>query len=209
MDVIEVFPTAVSISQIKIDICDYNKLISLSTEKDNLVMNHNGNFFHKETYLLDTFFHNSELAKEISRQIDKYVINILGENPCLSYTQSWLNVNPPGTSHHKHTHSNSILSGVLYLQTNEDSGKFRVHRKDDRNICNEIKQYNKYNFSYVYFEPKIFDLFIFPSSLEHSVEENKSNETRISLSFNTFYSRDIKMSYNNLSDLSFARLAQR
>ena len=35
-----------------------------------------------------------------------------------------------------------------------------------------------------YFVPKEGTILIFPSSLEHEVKENKSNEDRISFSFN-------------------------
>ena len=209
MNVIEIFPTAVSVSSLEVDENEYNKLMALSVDTDNFNINHGGNYFHYETYILDTILKDSKLAEDISNAINNYVVNVLGEEPNVTYTQSWININPPGSSHHRHSHSNSILSGVLYLQTEEDSGRFRIHRKDDRNICGEIKEYNKYNFSYVFFEPKKFDLFIFPSSLEHSVEENKSTSNRVSMSFNTFYSRDIKMAGNNLADISFARLAQR
>lgn len=198
--IFDLFPKAISINELSIEVNELNCLLQLANDNENFVKNSNGNFFHKENYILDTVLNGSKLAKDISHYIDEYTVNVLGEDPSLRYTQSWININPPGTSHHKHSHINSIVSGVLYLQTNENSGKFLVHRYDNRTIQNQTKTFNKYNFSYMFFEPRKFDLYLFPSSLEHSVEENKSNEDRISLSFNTFYHGTIN-AYSTLTEL--------
>jgi uncharacterized protein (TIGR02466 family) len=193
----DVFPTAIAINQLKIDAVELASLLSLADDTDNFVKNKN-NFFHNDVYLLDTM---PNLAKAISNCIDDYTINVLGEDASIRYTQSWININPPGASHHRHSHINSILSGVLYLQTDEASGRFLVHRSDTRTIKNKTKNFNKFNFEYLFFEPKQFELYLFPSSLEHSVEENKSNKNRISLSFNTFYHGTINATDSMLTEL--------
>ena len=38
-------------------------------------------------------------------------------------TESWLNKTEPGQYHHRHWHPNSVLSGVLYIDTDGTSGK--------------------------------------------------------------------------------------
>ena len=194
---IDLFPTAIAINQLKIDQLELNLLLALADDAANFVKNRN-NSFYNDVYLLNAV---PKLAKDISNCIDDYTVNVLGEDASLRYTQSWLNINPPSASHHKHSHINSIISGVLYLQTSETSGRFLVHRQDTRTIKNKTKNYNKYNFEYVFFEPKPFDLYLFPSSLEHSVEENTSNENRISLSFNTFYHGTINATDSRLTEL--------
>ena len=187
----DVFPTALAIEKIEVDQAELDRLLLLATETDRFVKNQKDNFFHKDTYIFDTVLKDSKLVKDISKCVDEYCYNILGEEPALRHTQSWLNINPPGSSHHIHFHGNSILSGVLYLQVDENTGNFQVHREDDNRISKEVINYNQYNYKYLFFEPKQFDLYIFPSSLRHSVDENKSTENRISLSFNTFYYGDI------------------
>ena len=94
---------------------------------------------------------------------------------------------------------------MLYLQANEDTGHFQIHREEQRfrHISKEIVNYNQYNYRYLFFEPKPFDLYLFPSSLLHSVEENKSELNRISVSFNTFYQGDITTSANDLTEIRF------
>jgi uncharacterized protein (TIGR02466 family) len=181
---------------------DLDKLFLLTTDHNKLIKNNNSNFFHEDTYIFDTVLKGSKLVKDIKKCINQYCCDVLGEDPSLRHTQSWLNVNPPGSSHHIHCHSNSILSGVLYLRVNDQSGKFLVHRQDDNRISKEIKSYNQYNYKYLFFEPKQFELYIFPSHLKHSVNENKSNEDRISLSFNTFYYGDV-IGSGKLTDIRF------
>ena len=48
----------------------------------------------------------------------------------------------------------------------------------------DIKQDSEFTFETVSFEPKVGDVFIFPSHVEHSVGKNKSKKNRISLAFN-------------------------
>ena len=198
--IFDLFPTAISINEISIQANELDCLLRLANDREHFIKNNNGNFYHEENYVLDTVLKDSKLARDIARYIDEYTANVLGEDPSLRYTQSWININPPGTSHHKHSHINSIISGVLYLQTNENSGKFLVHKREERTIKNQTKNLNKYNYSYLFFEPRKFDLYLFPSSLEHSVEENKSDENRISLSFNTFYHGTIN-AFSSLTEL--------
>jgi uncharacterized protein (TIGR02466 family) len=198
--IFDLFPTAISINEISIQANELNCLLRLANDREHFIKNNNGNFYHEENYILDTVLKDSKLAKDISHYIDEYTVNVLGEDPSLRYTQSWININPPGSSHHKHSHINSIISGVLYLQTNENSGKFLVHKREERTIKNQTKNLNKYNYSFLFFEPQKFDLYLFPSSLEHSVKENKSDENRISLSFNTFYHGTIN-AYSTLTEL--------
>ena len=202
MIVCDLFPIALAIEKIEVEQEDLDKLLLLTSEKDKLIKNQKDNFFHDETYIFDTVLKGSKLVQDITSCMNQYCRDILGEEPNLRHTQSWLNVNPPGSSHHKHFHSNSILSGVLYLQVDDQTGKFLVHREDNNRISKEIKNYNQYNYKYLFFEPKQFELYIFPSSLSHSVDENKSTKDRISLSFNTFYYGDI-IGDGKLTDIRF------
>jgi uncharacterized protein (TIGR02466 family) len=202
MIVCDVFPTALAIEKIDVDQTDLDKLLLLVNEKDKLIKNQKDNFFHDNTYIFDTVLKGSKLVKDITSCINQYCRDILGEEPTLRHTQSWLNVNPPGSSHHKHFHGNSILSGVLYLQVDDRTGKFLVHRENENRISKEVKNYNQYNYKYLFFEPKQYELYIFPSSLNHSVDENTSCENRISLSFNTFYYGDI-IGDGQLTDIRF------
>jgi uncharacterized protein (TIGR02466 family) len=104
-------------------------------------------------------------------------------------TQSWLNVNKPGEFHHQHSHSNSILSGVFYISTEEgDSITFTDPNFDLKHVLRiEPEKFNVWNSS-ICSSPSITnELILFPSWLIHQVEPNeKATTDRISISFNTF-----------------------
>jgi hypothetical protein len=187
MQVVDLFPTPLVIEELNFDPSEFKFAINYLSVKSNLYENKNKNYNSIDTYILNSM---PILKSKIETSIASYMHNLLGEISDIQITQSWLNYNPPGTSHHKHSHANSILSGVVYLQTDENTGNLNLYRFENhpRQIYSEVTNWNTYNYEYVYFPPKVGNMFLFPSTLSHSVEENKSTISRISLSFNTFYS---------------------
>lgn len=97
----------------------------------------------------------------------------------------WVNVNPPGAYMIPHLHPRSVFACTLYIKTPPRSGKItfinpnlaaRQHFYSAKDVAHNYKSYS--------FQP-IPGLFIaFPSWLDHGVEENLSNEDRISISMN-------------------------
>lgn len=151
--------------------------------------NVSGNRTSVNSHVLET----TELKDVIQKYINEYSIKVLGEEPKLHITASWLNSNPPGSHHHKHPHPNSKISGCLYLNVSDDTGKFNIYKPEALSdyLTDTKIEYNKYNYEYVWFAPKRFDLYLFPSYLQHSVDTNTSNMNRVSLAFNTFYTLPI------------------
>ena len=104
----------------------------------------------------------------------------------LRITQSWLNYTEPGEWHHKHAHPNSFVSGVFYPQANRETDKIYFYRDGFQQIKLPPENWNIWNSESWWFEVGTGDLVLFPSSLEHMVETVQGDQTRISLSFNTF-----------------------
>jgi hypothetical protein len=77
----------------------------------------------------------------------------------------WFNINGPGHSNEWHNHGSKEIVGVAYIQTDELSGD--IEFKDSNTIS-----------------PKVGDLLIFPSELDHRVSVSQSNNFRISIAFN-------------------------
>ena len=106
----------------------------------------------------------------------------------------WININYQGSSNLIHTHPGALLSGVFYVKVPLDainSGHLAFYR--DYTESHVIHSAGKFKDNYkmdsttaskTLFLPKENRLFIFPSWLGHGVEENKTNEERISLAFN-------------------------
>ena len=60
----------------------------------------------------------------IKDKINSYLRNIISptsNNNQIYITESWISTSKPGHSHHEHHHSNSFLSGVMYLETIEEN----------------------------------------------------------------------------------------
>lgn len=105
----------------------------------------------------------------------------------LYVTQSWLNKTVKGAFHHKHWHSNSILSGVLYINANEESDRiYFTNPVQESSIQFKVADYTLDN-SKTWFVPvKSGDILIFQSQLQHHVDANANEYDRTSLAFNTF-----------------------
>jgi hypothetical protein len=74
---------------------------------------------------------------------------------------------------------------VFYVQTNADD-KIFFYKDGWQQIKFPPEQWNPYNSESWWFEAYAGRLILFPSSLTHMVPEVKGDDTRISLSFNTF-----------------------
>jgi uncharacterized protein (TIGR02466 family) len=104
----------------------------------------------------------------------------------LKITQSWSNYTEPGQWHHKHEHPNSFVSGVFYPQANRETDKIYFYKSGFQQIKFPPENWNVYNSESWWFAVGTGDLILFPSSLTHMVETVQGDQTRISLSFNTF-----------------------
>lgn len=103
-------------------------------------------------------------------------------------TQMWANCMKGAGVIHTHFHSNSLISGVYYLDVDEkDSGGTVFYNPlfgIDRLISIPEDTDTAYNrISYVA-KPKKDKLILFPSFLQHSSEPNTGKSKRITVSFN-------------------------
>jgi uncharacterized protein (TIGR02466 family) len=103
-------------------------------------------------------------------------------------TQSWVNYTKPGEYHHKHAHPNSFISGVFYIQSDAEKDKIYFYKDGYQQIKVPAADWNEWNSESWWFEAITGKLILFPSSLTHMVETVQAEQTRISLSFNTFLS---------------------
>lgn len=206
MKVFDSFPTPIAVSDINIPSEELEKLMAFYNDQSTWILNKGNNYASNETDIFRNVLGvESSLVKQVQNEIDIFSEKILGEEASLKPTQSWLNFNPTFSKHTKHFHTNSILSGVIYIKTDEKTGNINFHTPFERfnMIRNKIVTYNDYNFEHVFFTPEPYQLFLFPSFLSHSVDKNESEVTRISLAFNTFYSGSFG-EVNKLNKMSFS-----
>jgi uncharacterized protein (TIGR02466 family) len=139
----------------------------------------------------NTILKDKELTKLrdfIETKVSEYFAEVY--NPIhkvnLKITQSWTNYTKQGEYHHKHEHPNSFVSGVFYVQSEKAKDKIYFYRNGYQQIKFPPKEWNVWNSDSWWFDVGTCDLILFPSSLTHMVETVDHEQTRISLSFNTF-----------------------
>lgn len=109
----------------------------------------------------------------------------------LYITQSWVNYTGKDQFHHMHSHSNSFVSGVLYIKANKTKDKIHFQNTNKPLLTFPSDNYNMFNSDSWWLPVGSRELVLFPSSLQHMVQKLEDDEERISLSFNTFVRGEI------------------
>jgi len=135
----------------------------------------------------------SEFKSEIFNFADEAFVHLGVQKHCSpEITGMWGIINPPGSSNKLHNHPYNFLSGVYYLQVPEDSGQIIFHDpKAQAEVLSppKVENHSIHVAHRVNFKPQNGTLLLFPSYLNHEVEENNSQEDRIVVSFNIHFTR--------------------
>lgn len=97
----------------------------------------------------------------------------------------WVNILGEGGMHSGHIHPNSVISGTVYIAMPEGAGRLKL--EDPRlpmMMAAPPLQANAPNGRFHYVEPKMCDVLMWESWLRHEVMASRSEEARISVSFN-------------------------
>ena len=132
------------------------------------------------------------LKDEVKIHIENYVYRFLMvEKPINFYIQhSWLVKHFPKDWAQSHSHSNALISGVLYLKTKKNSGNITFEKPDGyTNLFHQCMRIpfsgsDNHNCDFWHEYPEDNDILLFPAHLRHFVKSNESDENRISLAFN-------------------------
>jgi uncharacterized protein (TIGR02466 family) len=177
------FPTPVSFFELGSDLTE----VELDFIKNLEQRNNDGNMTSVNNNLFDT----AELA-EIARFCEESVQEFVKEIYAPKFevtpyiTQSWANFTQKGQWHHKHEHPNSFVSGVFYVQAVKDTDRIYFYKNGYQQIKLPTDNFNLYNSDSWWLGVETGQLILFPSHLTHMVQTVETDETRISISFNTF-----------------------
>ena len=135
-----------------------------------------------------------ELRGKVESGITEYMdhLGVDQDKISINITTSWVNQYARGDSTHQHSHSNSIISGVYYLEDCDETAPIQFHRAPGyvnlwpNTINLPIKQHNALNIDVITVIPKAGELIMWPSHLAHSVPPNESDTKRHTIAFNTF-----------------------
>jgi uncharacterized protein (TIGR02466 family) len=185
-EIMSIFPTPIYRSTLGRELT--KKELSLVKKAKKESHRNEGNLTSNDNYILkNKIFKN--LKKELELRITDYFKKIVQPNKYLSFyiTQSWLNYTEKSEYHHKHEHPNSFISGVFYINSNDQFDKIKFFRKVNEIIIRiEPETWNEWNAESWWLPVKTGDILLFPSSTTHMVENKQGDNTRISLAFNVF-----------------------
>ena len=176
------FPTILMRKQLNIDFSkEQLKLFKSSKKRKNRL-----NWISEDDYILNVECM-SNIKDIIMGSVQQYFTDIISAPTDIQpyITQSWLNWTKQFEGHHRHEHSNSIVSGVFYVQSDEDD-KIYFSKNVSQAIKIDPTQFNDLNADMWWLPSTQMSLILFPSQLVHEVMFKQSDSTRISLSFNTF-----------------------
>jgi len=180
-----IFPTPIYFSKLNREITD--KELSFIDKIKLDTYNNEGNTTSNDNYILNNKEF-EDLKKELDLKVQDYFDKVISPaNNITPYiTQSWLNYTETNQYHHKHQHPNSLVSGVFYINCNQEHDKIKFFNEKYSTIKPEVKEWNIWNSETWWFSVKTGDIILFPSSLTHMVETKQGDNTRTSLAFNVF-----------------------
>ena len=140
---------------------------------------------------VDSYFFEREAMKDLHRfcleKTNEFLQNIYAPKTeaTMRITQSWGNYASANAGHHKHSHPNSFISGVLYLKADINKDRIYFHKETYEQISFQTENFNIFNSKSWWLPVGAGELLLFPSSVTHSVEPVVGEE-RVSIAFNTF-----------------------
>ena len=123
-----------------------------------------------------------------------YAHDVIGisRNVKFRMVTSWMNKHDKNDWAQQHLHSNSLFTGVLYTQVDENSGNIVFHSPlNNTNLIPstielEMDTWNIFNSKTWSLTTHNNQLVFFPATMLHSVTQNNSGIDRYSLAFNFF-----------------------
>ena len=126
--------------------------------------------------------------KNISPFIEKVITDMNWEKDkqSVKISNMWAIINTGGSTNSRHQHGNSTISGAYYVRAPENCGDivFYDPRPAPVFYYPTAVSSNFLNAQVNSITPKEGALILFPSYVDHSVNENLSNKERIVISFN-------------------------
>ena len=154
---------------------------------------------------------NKDTTPKMYQQVMSHLhsfVNAVGFDFNLQMTTSWINLHESGNSSRRHIHGNSIVGGVLFLDTPPNTGDFILFNPEvngNRLFSSHIEcpkyKITEYNSTHTTITPKTGQFLLFPSYLPHTVTDNLCDKQRWTIGFSFFALGTLRQ--NNLGEITF------
>ena len=128
----------------------------------------------------------NNLREQIQKHMNSFC-HAVSYKPTPYKMEAWFTKFEKGNYAHIHNHGTADISGVYYVQTTGTDGSIFFKPPSPASTCSEV--FHKSTGSARPYIPKKGTMIMFPSYLEHGVQTNDTDNTRISLSFNISFQR--------------------
>ena len=163
--------------------------------------------YHNTENVFKVYDELSDLGDRIVDAANFVYTEVMNGQSDLFITNAWFNECSVGSSQFMHTHGNSVLSGTLYLRTDENSC-IQFQRPGSSEVQNiledspDTERDNKYGYNF-HFHNCTFNVangvcLFWPSYMKHGYHNNQT-PNRLSLSFNL-----MPKSFNNMYNPYFS-----
>jgi uncharacterized protein (TIGR02466 family) len=126
----------------------------------------------------------THLKKYIEHHVKKYIDQTQSRHPVpIALRHSWVNKTSRDQGQDWHQHEDAYISGTYYYQTTGNDGMFNIMNPTPW-MRQELFPFGNIADRQYDIKPAVGKLLLFPGWLQHSVEKNKTDDTRISISFN-------------------------
>ena len=146
-------------------------------------------------YLSDVAFKDNVIEQKkmfyFQEEIDKHLKNYcfeIGFEYKKYDMESWISLFKNDNYGHIHSHGDADISGCYYYKSCPDSGEI-FFENPVPNMSSSHCYYEKYCQRWIH-QPDVGKILLFPGWLKHGITKNKTNEDRISISFNINFRRD-------------------
>ena len=169
--------------------------------QDNILSNDNYNLL--RTYLYDhftleeknSFYQSPGFLQELEEfQECKNIIEIIAsefytsigfKSQSFFITQMWANYSTGNGAISEHYHSNSMISGVLYIDVeNHNKTGFTCPYQDLKILKTDVEKTTEYTTDTFYAGSKNNRIILFPSYISHFSDNQNIDKTRLTISFN-------------------------
>ena len=136
--------------------------------------------------------HKQDYFQELIKLIQTSVLNIAEDFYLakqgyeVDVVSMWLNSKPRGLNHPPHNHTNTFISGVLYLDGEVQAyPSLKLLRPYQLPIVPRVNKFNEINSNVIELLAEKDEAVFFPSYILHFVETNLNEKPRISIAFDT------------------------
>ena len=193
-----IFPTSIGITKVPYILSqeELSFILSIEMKRSDAMTNINS----KSESVLDNK-ELSELKKYLSESVNQYFLeNYRPTQPLsLEITTSWTNITNLSESQLPHFHRDSVISGVFYVQTNDELDRITFFTPSRTIYRFNVDEYNLVNSDTWWIPAKTGHLVMFPAYLEHGVLKKDHPGSRISLAFDTRLEGNIGDSHSRVA----------